>query len=59
MKRKPWRSSSVDVLPLAQVEGAARQPVDARHRHHVAGAEAVEHPEKLAAVGPRSRHLSR
>ena len=40
-----------------QVEGAARQPVDARHRHHVAGGEAVEHAEKLAPVGPRARHL--
>jgi len=40
-----------------QVEGAARQPIDARHRHHVAGGELAEHPVKLAPVGPRARHL--
>ena len=34
-----------------------RQPVDPRHRHHVAGAELAEHPVKLAPVGPRARHL--
>jgi hypothetical protein len=26
-----------------QVKGAARQPVNPRHRHHVAGGEALEH----------------
>jgi hypothetical protein len=26
-----------------QIEGAARQTVDARHRHHVAGAKVLEH----------------
>jgi hypothetical protein len=40
-----------------QVEGAARQPVDARYRHHVSRLETVEHAKKLAAVGPRARHL--
>src|SRR5262249_14102117 len=40
-----------------QVEGAARLPVDARHSHHVAGGEAVDHPKKLAPVGPRACHL--
>ena len=34
-----------------QVERAARQPVDACHRHHVAGVETVEHAQKLAPVG--------
>jgi hypothetical protein len=40
-----------------QVERAAGQPVNPRHRHHVAGAEPAEHPVKLAPVGPRARHL--
>ena len=40
-----------------QVERAARQPVDACHRHHVAGVETVEHAQKLAPVGPRAGHL--
>jgi len=40
-----------------EVEGAARQPVDARHRHHVAGGEGLEQFEKLAAVAVRARHL--
>jgi hypothetical protein len=40
-----------------QVEGAARQPVDARHGHHVAGAEMAEHVEKLPPVGSRACHL--
>jgi hypothetical protein len=38
-----------------QVEGAAREAVDARHRHHVAGYEALEHLEKLAPVVVRPR----
>jgi hypothetical protein len=33
-----------------QVEGAARQPVDARDRHHVAGGQLAEHAVKLAPV---------
>ena len=40
-----------------QIKGAAREAVDPRHRHHVAGAELAEHPVKLAPVGPRARHL--
>jgi hypothetical protein len=40
-----------------QVEGAARDAVDARHGHHVAGGKAVEHAEKLAPVGGRACHL--
>ena len=35
-----------------EVKGAARQPIDARHHHHVTGGEVVEHAEKLAR-----RHL--
>ena len=40
-----------------QVEGAARQPVNPRHRHPVAGGELAEHPVKLAPVGPCACHL--
>ena len=40
-----------------QIEGSARQPVNPRHRHHVAGAEPVEHPLKFAPVGPRAGHF--
>jgi len=40
-----------------QVEDAAGEAVDARHRHHVAGAEVFEHVEKLAAVAVRARYL--
>ena len=40
-----------------QVEGAAREAVDARHRHHVAGREVLEHLEKLAPVGVRAGHF--
>ena len=40
-----------------EVEGAARQPVDARHRHHVAGGEGGEHFEEFAPVVVRPRHL--
>ena len=40
-----------------EVEGAARQPVDPCHRHHVAGAELAQHAVKLAPVGPRAGHL--
>jgi hypothetical protein len=39
-----------------QVEGAAGEAVNPRHRDHVAGAETVEHAEKLAPVGVRTRH---
>jgi hypothetical protein len=40
-----------------QVRGAAREAVNPRHRDHVAGAETVEHAERLAPVGARTRHL--
>jgi hypothetical protein len=40
-----------------QVKGRARQSVNPRHRHHVAGAEGLQHPKKLAPVGPRTCHL--
>ena len=40
-----------------QVEGAPRQPVNARHCHHVAGREVFEHVEKLASVVMCARHL--
>jgi hypothetical protein len=42
---------------LEQVEGTARQPVDTRHRHHVAGRESGEHAKKLAPVAVRAGHL--
>jgi hypothetical protein len=42
---------------LEQVEGAAGEAVNPRHRDHVAGAETVEHAEKLAPVSARTRHL--
>jgi hypothetical protein len=38
-------------------KGAARQPVDPCHRHHVAGSQLAQHPVKLAPVGPCARHL--
>jgi hypothetical protein len=40
-----------------QVKGAAGEAVNARHRHHVAGDEGLEHFEKLAPVVVRARHL--
>jgi hypothetical protein len=40
-----------------QVEGGARQPVDARDRHHVAGGEGLQHLQQFASVGPRACHL--
>jgi hypothetical protein len=40
-----------------QVKGAARQPVNPRDRHHVAGGQLAEHPAKFAPVGPRAYHL--
>jgi len=40
-----------------QVKGAAGQPVNPRHRHHVAGAELAEHPVKLTPIGPRAGHV--
>jgi hypothetical protein len=40
-----------------QVERAARQPVNARHRHLVTGADGFQQLQKLAPVGPCARHL--
>jgi hypothetical protein len=40
-----------------QVEGAARQAVNAGHRHHVAGGDGVQHFEKLVAVAVCARDL--
>jgi hypothetical protein len=40
-----------------QVEGAAGEAVDPRHRHHVAGSQLAEHPVKLAPVGSRTCRL--
>jgi hypothetical protein len=40
-----------------QIKGAAREAVNACHRHHVAGGEGVEHAEKLAPVAVRACHL--
>ena len=40
-----------------EVERAAREPVNPRHRHHVAGGQHAEHPIELAPVGPCTGHL--
>jgi hypothetical protein len=40
-----------------QIEGPARQPVDARHSHDVAGGELAEHAAKLAPGRPARRHF--
>jgi hypothetical protein len=40
-----------------QVEGAARETVNACDRHHIAGSEGVWHFEELAAVAVGARHL--
>jgi len=57
-KRAELRLGVHDLLDDSeQVEGAAREAVDARHRHHVAGREALEHFEKLAPVVVRAGHL--
>jgi len=37
-----------------QIEGRAGEPVDPRHRHHVAGGERLKELEQLAPVGPRA-----
>jgi hypothetical protein len=42
---------------LTMAKGAAREAVDARHRHHVAGGEVLEHFEKLSAFVVRARDL--
>jgi hypothetical protein len=44
---------------VQQVAGGSRQPVEPRHRQHVAGVEHVEQPAKLCAVGLRAaRHFA-
>ncbi len=40
-----------------QVEGRARQAVDPRYRHHVAGGEGGEHFQESAPVIVRARYL--
>lgn len=57
-KRAELRLGVHDPLDdLEQVEGAAGEAIDARHRHHVAGGQAVEHTKQFAPVGARARHL--
>jgi hypothetical protein len=42
-------------LPVKRMlRRAPRQPVDVHDRHHIAGGEVVEDPQKLAAVGTRA-----
>jgi hypothetical protein len=40
-----------------QVEDAARQAVDLRNRHHLAGGQLAEHAVKPAPAGPRADYL--
>jgi hypothetical protein len=40
-----------------QVEGRARQSVDPRHCHHVAGGEGFQHPQRIAPGGLRAAGL--
>jgi hypothetical protein len=40
-----------------QVEGAAREAINPRHRHHVTRGKPLEHAQKLAPVGPCARGL--
>jgi hypothetical protein len=40
-----------------QIEGAARQPVNPRYRHDVAGGQLAKHPVQLAPVGTRAGRL--
>jgi hypothetical protein len=40
-----------------QVKGAAREAVDPRHRHHVAGGKSLEQFGQFAPVAVRARHL--
>ena len=50
------RSRSTSASPPStgeQVEGRAGEPVDPRHRHHVAGAEGLQHPQELAPVSQK------
>src|SRR5262249_39828232 len=40
-----------------QIEGAAREAVDPRHRHHVTGGQLAEHPVEFAPVRSRAGRL--
>ena len=41
-----------------QIEGAAREAVNPRHRHHVAGGEAAEHPQhRISAAAAFTEHF--
>ena len=40
-----------------QVEGAAREAINARHRQNVTGGKPFEHAQKLAPVRPSARGL--
>ena len=50
-----WQAKQRNTLSSKSM--IAGEAVNARHRHHVAGREPVEHPVKLAPVGARARHL--
>jgi hypothetical protein len=57
-KRAELRLAIDDALDDGeQVKGAAREAVNPRHRHHVAGGEGLQHFEKLAPVVVRAGHL--
>jgi hypothetical protein len=48
-ERSKMRLGVDDALDYAeQIEGAASEAINARHRHHVAGGQLAEHPVKLA-----------
>jgi hypothetical protein len=49
--------ASTICLTMAKVEGRARQPVDARHRHHVTRGNGLQQLQKLAPIGPRACHV--
>ena len=51
------RFQSYQFLVLSTVITLARELVNPRHGHHVAGGEGVEHFEKLAPVPVRAGHL--
>jgi hypothetical protein len=52
-------ASTICLTMANRSKGAAGQPVDTRHHHHVAGREGVQHFEELASVAVRARHFSR
>jgi hypothetical protein len=55
--RRPAPARCMSRAMAKQVERAPREMVDARHCHHVAGGQLVEHAVKLAPVGSRASHL--